>query len=151
MLADSPDWSSGKYCISCGESISEDARLCPECGVTQLQVPSSGGKDRSADEKYCTSCGSVINRDAELCPECGVRQSVGVGGGSSEKDRVAAGVLALLLGGLGVHKFYLGETTLGIIYLCFSWTLIPSIIGFIEGILYLTKTDEGFQREYVDG
>ena len=63
--------------------------------------------------------------------------------------RITAGVLAIVLGGIGVHKFYLGETGTGILYLCFSWTMIPSIIGFIEGIIYLTKTDDEFYRRYV--
>ena len=64
------------------------------------------------------------------------------------KNKVAAGVLAILLGGLGVHKFYLGKLGQGILYLIFSWTGIPSIIGLIEGILYLTQTDEEFNAKY---
>jgi TM2 domain-containing membrane protein YozV len=54
------------------------------------------------------------------------------------------------VGGLGAHKFYLGDVGLGILYLCFSWTLIPALIGLVEGIIYLTKSDEEFQRQYVD-
>jgi TM2 domain-containing membrane protein YozV len=65
------------------------------------------------------------------------------------KSRVTAGILAILVGGIGVHKFYLGKTVLGIVYLLFCWTGIPSVIGLIEGILYLTKTDEEFQQKYV--
>ncbi|MDF0726298.1 NINE protein [Cytobacillus sp. S13-E01] len=65
------------------------------------------------------------------------------------KNRVAAGVLGILLGGLGIHKFYLGKIWMGILYLLFSWTGIPSIIGLIEGILYLVKSDEEFQDKYV--
>lgn len=61
------------------------------------------------------------------------------------KSKIVAGVLALLLGGLGVHKFYLGKTGLGILYLLFCWTYIPGIIGFIEGIMILTSNDENFQ------
>lgn len=102
-----------------------------------------------ADEQYCSSCGEIIKKEAEVCPECGVRQKST--SSKSDKDRTTAGIFALLLGGIGVHKFYLGKTTQGIIYLCFSWTLIPAIIGFIEGILYLTKTDEEFQEKYVNG
>jgi len=64
------------------------------------------------------------------------------------KSKVVAGVLAILLGGLGVHKFYLGKLGQGVLYLLFSWTGIPSIIGLIEGILYLFKSDEEFNREY---
>jgi len=136
------------YCISCGTAVDAAAEFCPDCGVSQQQLPESGGPGRTADEKYCTHCGAVINRDAELCPDCGVRQSVGRAT-DSEKDRVTAGVLALLLGGIGAHKFYLGETGMGLLYLCFFWTAIPALIGFIEGIIYLTKTDEQFQRRYV--
>jgi TM2 domain-containing membrane protein YozV len=100
------------------------------------------------DEQYCSSCGEIIKKEAEICPHCGVRQKPAVP--SSSKDRTTAGILAILLGGIGVHKFYLGETGMGVLYLCFSWTLIPAIVGFIEGLLYLTKTDEEFQRQYVN-
>jgi TM2 domain-containing membrane protein YozV len=65
------------------------------------------------------------------------------------KSKVTAGILAILLGGFGVHKFYLGKVGMGILYLVFCWTTIPSIIGLIEGIIYLTKTEEEFQRKYV--
>ena len=105
------------------------------------------GREKKADEKYCSSCGAIIKKEAELCPKCGVRQRGGRTS-SGRKDRVTAGILALLLGGLGAHKFYLGETGLGILYLCFCWTFIPSIIGLIEGIIYLTKTDEEFHEKY---
>ncbi|MFF2446417.1 TM2 domain-containing protein [Neobacillus sp. NPDC058068] len=64
------------------------------------------------------------------------------------KSKVAAGVLAILLGCFGVHKFYLGKIGMGILYLLFCWTGIPSIIGLIEGILYLTKSDEEWDRQY---
>jgi TM2 domain-containing membrane protein YozV len=64
------------------------------------------------------------------------------------KNRVAAGVLGILLGGLGIHKFYLGQIGQGIVYLLFCWTGIPGIIGLIEGILYLVKSDEEFNEKY---
>ncbi|MBS2770659.1 TM2 domain-containing protein [Anoxybacillus rupiensis] len=64
------------------------------------------------------------------------------------KNKVVVGLLAILLGGLGIHKFYLGKLGQGILYLLFSWTGIPSIIGFIEGIVYLVKSDEEFNRKY---
>ncbi|MCR4565361.1 MAG: TM2 domain-containing protein [Bacteroidales bacterium] len=62
----------------------------------------------------------------------------------SEKSRVAAGVLAILLGDLGIHKFYMGKIGMGILYLLFSWTGIPALVGLIEGIIYLTESDEKF-------
>ena len=73
----------------------------------------------------------------------------GVRTSGSHKNRVTAGVLALLLGGLGIHKFYLEQTGLGIVYLVFCWTFIPAIISFIEGIIYLTMSDDAFEAKYV--
>jgi TM2 domain-containing membrane protein YozV len=65
-----------------------------------------------------------------------------------QKNRLAATLFALILGGLGIHKFYLCQVGWGIIYLLFCWTFIPAIIGFIEGIVYLTMTDEKFNAKY---
>ena len=76
----------------------------------------------------------------------------------NDKNKVAAGVLGILLGALGVHKFYLGYTKEGIIMLAvsilgaFLFGIGPGvmgIIGLVEGILYLTKTDEDFANTYV--
>ncbi|MES2575501.1 MAG: TM2 domain-containing protein [Bacteroidota bacterium] len=69
---------------------------------------------------------------------------------SQENKKVLAGVFAILLGGLGVHKFILGYTQEGIIQLILGVCTcgITGIIGFIEGIIYLTKTDEEFYQIY---
>ena|SRR5690554_531431 len=64
------------------------------------------------------------------------------------KSKIAAGLLGIFLGGLGIHKFYLGRTFQGILYLIFCWTYIPSILGFIEGIIYLVSSEEKFQNKY---
>lgn len=64
------------------------------------------------------------------------------------KSKTAAGLLALFLGGIGVHKFYLGKIGMGILYLCFCWTGIPAVVGFIEGIIYLCSNDENFQLKH---
>ena len=64
------------------------------------------------------------------------------------KSRLAAGLFAIFLDGIGVHKFYLGKVGLGILYLLFCWTFIPSVIGLIEGIIYLTMTDQAFAAKY---
>ena len=75
-----------------------------------------------------------------------------------KKDKIIAGLLAIFLGALGIHKFYLNNTKPGIIMLVvslFGWlllgipTLIISIIAFIEGIIYMTKSDAEFQETYV--
>ena len=52
------------------------------------------------------------------------------------------------LGGLGVHKFYLGQIGWGIAYLVFFWTGIPALIGFVEGIWYLVQSDDAFHARY---
>jgi len=70
----------------------------------------------------------------------------------SEK-KVVAGILAIFLGSFGVHKFYLGYTTAGIVQLLLSVCTLGGlgIIGVIEGIIYLTKTDADFDATYVHG
>lgn len=69
---------------------------------------------------------------------------------TQENKKVLAGVMGILFGGLGVHKFILGYTTEGIIQLVITIVTcgIASLIGFIEGIIYLTKSDEEFYQTY---
>lgn len=73
---------------------------------------------------------------------------------NEDSKRVVAGILAILLGPFGVHKFILGYTNQGIILLvitiatCGIGATITSIIGLIEGIIYLTKSDEEFVYMY---
>ena len=63
------------------------------------------------------------------------------------KNRYIAALLAFFLGGLGVHKFYLGKWT-GIFYLALCWTYIPSIIALVEAILYLVNGEDAFNEKY---
>lgn len=84
------------------------------------------------------------------------------GSSAGSKNKVAAGLLGIFLGGLGIHKFYLGFTGPGLVYLLVNtvgWIVtvfmlgIPNIVlgimAFIEGIIYLTKTDEEFEQTYI--
>ena len=113
---------------------------------------SESGVTKSSDEKFCHECGAVIRAKAEICPKCGVRQTYpnafGIGVTPSGKSRLAAGLFGIFLGGFGVHKFYLGRVVWGVVYILFCWTFIPSLIGFIEGIIYLTMSDEAFAQKY---
>ncbi|KAA9234688.1 MULTISPECIES: TM2 domain-containing protein [Aerococcus] len=59
--------------------------------------------------------------------------------GNYPVNKTAYVLLALLLGGIGAHKFYAHKYLLGILYLVFVWTYIPALIGLIEGIIALTK------------
>ncbi len=67
--------------------------------------------------------------------------------------KIVAGICGILLGALGVHKFILGYTKEGIIQIVISILTcgIGGLIGLIEGILYLTKSDEEFSRTYIQG
>lgn len=77
------------------------------------------------------------------------------GGGNLPPDiankKLVAGLLGILLGGFGVHKFYLGMPTPGIITLVLTVVTcgIGGIIGLIEGIIYLTKSDADFYQQYI--
>lgn len=96
--------------------------------------------------QFCFACGSSIDHRAELCPKCGVRQkSVPTAG---RKSRGVAVLLALFLGGLGIHKFYLGRPVWGILYILFCWTFIPSVLAFIEAIVYLCTSEQAFAAKY---
>ncbi len=66
----------------------------------------------------------------------------------NSRNKVTAGLLAILLGGIGAHKFYLGQHAQGVLYLVFFWTGIPAIIGLIEGITYLGMSDVSFVQKY---
>jgi TM2 domain-containing membrane protein YozV len=69
----------------------------------------------------------------------------------NKKDKTVAILLAFFLGAFGGHKFYLGQITMGIVYLIFCWTLIPSIVSFVEFILLIIMKPEEFDAKYNSG
>jgi TM2 domain containing protein+B7201 len=70
-----------------------------------------------------------------------------------ENKKILAGVLAIMLGGFGVHKFILGYTKEGVLQILMSFFScgLAGIIPFVEGIIYLTKSDEEFYQIYQVG
>lgn len=64
------------------------------------------------------------------------------------KDKTVAALLALFLGGLGVHKFYLDRPGQGLIYLLFCWTFLPAFISLFEGVYYLLMSPREFDLAY---
>lgn len=100
----------------------------------------------------CASCAQEMSRQAVACPKCGypndaIRTGAASRGASGVKSRIVAGVLGLLVGGLGIHKFYLNQSGKGLLYLLFCWTGIPFIVGFVEGVIYLVQDDEAFSQK----
>ena len=64
------------------------------------------------------------------------------------KNKTTAGILAIILGWLGVHRFYLGQKGLGILYLVLSFTGISLLLGLIDGIVLLTMDEDRYHRKY---
>ena len=121
--------------------------------------------------RYCTKCGAVNDDLAQYCTNCQApltsvstgyqpMQSVNPGAMTDWKaeggdKKIVAGILAILVGSLGIHKFILGYTTEGVIMLlvsvlsCGMLAIVMTVIGIIEGVMYLTKSDEEFVRTYI--
>lgn len=118
--------------------------------------------------RYCTKCGAANDDTAQNCTNCQAplspvsgyqpMQSVNQGahGATDLKPmgadkKMVAGICGILLGGFGVHKFILGYTTEGIIQIVITVLTCGAggIIGIIEGIIYLTKSDEEFVATYI--
>ncbi len=98
---------------------------------------------------FCYACGAEVDARAEICPSCGVRQpDLRALQGHGEKSKGAATLLALFLGGVGGHRFYLGQTKLGLAMLLFCWTMIPFVIGVVDAFRYVLMTDRRFAALY---
>ena len=64
------------------------------------------------------------------------------------KDKFITALLAFFLGSFGIHRFYLGETKKGLLYLVFCWTFIPAIIAFFDTIIFLLMSNDKFNLKY---
>ena len=98
---------------------------------------------------FCHGCAKPLHVSAVACPSCGAPQRKRAEStvSESEKSKVTAGVLALLLGGLGIHKFYTGAWGWGIVYIVLCWTYVPALVALGEGIRYLVLSREEFARK----
>lgn len=64
------------------------------------------------------------------------------------KNKTVTILLAFFLGGLGVHRFYLGQTGKGILYLIFCWTFIPSLIALFDFFGFIFMSESSFNQKY---
>ena len=132
-----------KVCPQCGAPIDPGASECKFCGekLATQQAAQQVNTQQAAYVQQPQSQPQIIIQQA-------APQQVYVSGINPAwpvKSKTVAGVLGILLGGIGVHKFYLGKVGMGILYLLFCWTGIPAVIGLIEGIMYLCSNEENFQ------
>lgn len=97
------------------------------------------------DMVFCRACGHKIHITANACPQCGAIQRT-----KPLKSRVATVLLAFFLGGLGAHRFYLGQWW-GIFYLLLCWTGVPGLVALIEAIVFLARGQQSFDEAYNDG
>jgi len=125
-------------CKECGMQISDSAKVCPHCGAAVIK------------DVYCRKCGTKVPENIGICPNCG--NKIEIDDNSLHQDQIIAGVLAILLGGLGIQYFYLGKVSAGILSIvitictCGAW----EIITLIQGIIILTMSNQSFIDKYRD-
>ena len=101
---------------------------------------------------FCATCGASNQPTtfAQPVPQVMVNPVPVIGYRPVESKKTLAGLMGIFLGGFGVHKFILGYTTEGILMIVITLFTcgIGSILGLVEGIIYLTKSDEEFVQTY---
>ena len=123
--------SMSNLCPQCGAPVDAGVTKCQYCGAAIPQAaPQQQPQQQYTDPQFVANTNPAINQAWPV------------------KNKIVAAVLAILLGGLGIHKFYLGKIGEGVLMLLFCWTYIPAVIGLVEGIIMLTSTDENFQMKY---
>lgn len=133
------------YCKNCGEKLNEGVNFCFNCGVKAGD--GQGYCDRcgvKVSSNTCSNCGNIIeNYNGNLNNDTYNNKNYNSSYVSKRpKSKVAAGILGILVGGLGIHRFYLGYVGIGILQIVVTILTCGagSIWGFIEGILILCGT-----------
>lgn len=120
------------FCRNCGREIDPNAEICVGCGCK-----------KGIGDKFCPNCGKETVEGANVCMSCGHALEATVDP-AVQKSKMAAGLLGIFLGGLGVHNFYLGYTGKAVAQLlisvlsCGFLAAASSIWGLVEGIMILT-------------
>ena len=95
------------FCKNCGNEMDDLAVVCVKCGTP-----------KGAGASFCSHCGKPLMPGAAVCTACGVPVNNTVAAaGSEQKSKLAAGLMGILIGSLGIHNFYLGYTTKAVIQL----------------------------------
>ena len=112
-------------CPHCGKTITADQLTCRHCGRDVTHAPVAPDVDVTPVDEF-----SLMADMTDAQRLLFQQQMTAV-----RKDSTTAVLLAVFLGGLGVHHFYMGYTLMGVLYLLFCWTFIPAILGLIEAFL----------------
>lgn len=123
------------FCRNCGNQMDDVASVCVKCGTA-----------KGNGTQYCPNCGQMTPPGAAFCTNCGITLNAapGVVDPANAKSKMAAGLLGIFLGYLGVHNFYLGYTGKAVAQLlisvltCGAGSIVSGIWGLIEGIQILT-------------
>ncbi len=139
------------YCRNCANQLDDRAIACTKCGLN----PRAG-------TSFCQNCAKPTPTQSVVCINCWAQLARAFPFHDPRaSNKIPAGICGIVLGALGIHKFILGYTTAGIIMLLVSIVgsmlmcffpfpaMAMGIIGLIEGIIYLTKSDEEFVQTYV--
>lgn len=121
--------------------MATQTKKCPNCAT-----------ENSSFESFCRNCGTSManayqNQQMQQPAGSGMQQQQIPGA----DKKLLAGLMGILFGGFGVHKFVLGYTTEGLIQIAITIVTcgVGSIVGLIEGIIYLTKSDQEFVDTYI--
>ncbi len=133
------------YCMHCGKQVDINSTFCPECGQRLKE-----------EKKHCQNCGGIIEEGMLHCPYCGFSIKPQYQKPFSSKSKMAAGLLAIFLGTLGIHNFYLGNTSKGVLQIALTFggfltcgltSISCGIWALVEGIMILS----GSINEDADG
>ncbi|MCR4671883.1 MAG: TM2 domain-containing protein [Lachnospiraceae bacterium] len=161
------------YCSHCGTQLAENVKFCPNCGSPVIKLtlenepkysdpfaskPNDNSFEPEDNGAKEASFESEIKEPTFQRPQEQYTQPVVP---VRNKSKVVAGILGILLGGIGIHKFYLGYKKAGLIMLLVTIICafiglgfiarIVSIVGLAEGIIYLIKPEDAFYETYVAG
>src|SRR5882672_12038593 len=142
------------FCTKCGAQNDDYAQICSHC---QAPLPVIGGQPTAyqTPPDYQEPLPSSY-QPIQPPPAYDQMQYQNWQKAGADK-KIVAGILGIVIGGLGIHKFILGYQKEGLIMLlvsvlsCFTLAGVMHVIGIIEGIMYLSKSDEDFVRTYIQG
>ena len=155
------------FCTQCGKEVDAEFNNCPYCGAKLVKPDAAAVAEEPKVEVSQNGDQTEVKVDVSTdqsgttTAQAGENQTVvvnvnapGSSGMTGDKSKIAAGLLAIFIGTLGIHKFYLGYATAGVIMLlvtlltCGVGALVMCIISIVEVVIYLTKSDQDFYITY---